>query len=219
MAVICRGFMPVQMTKKSVKPPAFRRSSTTTSTAFLSCTACTAPSTLFGSFGAAFLRVVATFLDALVFAMQAVYRSIEMVFLDMPRDGRWHQLVDRSAARQALPDHGRGHVARVRVDEENPRRAVTCDGFARDGGHSRPQLRCTLRRLVDAHPGPRDDDEMREVQEPEIPAPCGNSCKRVAAKNEKKLRRPPAGSVERPERVLGVRPSLSHELHVGHGAI
>src|SRR4051812_25879183 len=145
------------MTKKSVKPPALRRSSTTTSTAFLSCTAFTAPSTLFGSLGAAFFRV-ATFLDALVFAMQAVYRSIQVVCLDMPCDGPGHQLVDRFSAREPLPDRRRRDIARARVNDENARRSVTCDRLARNGRHPRTQLGRPLRRLIDRHARPRNHD-------------------------------------------------------------
>src|SRR5438093_8434317 len=128
------------MTKKSVKPPAFRRSSTTTSIPFLSCTACTAPMTLFGSLGAA-VFLVATFLDALVFAMQAVYRSIQVMFVDVPRHRRRHQLVDRLTARQPLANRRRRHVARVRVDEKNARRTVVVHVFARHREDARAQLR------------------------------------------------------------------------------
>ena len=63
-------------------------------------------------------------------------------------------------------------------------------------------------------PGPRDDDEVREVQEAWISVPRGNSCKRIAAENEEKLRRPPAEVMQRPQRVLRVRAALAYELHV-----
>src|SRR5687768_17082438 len=49
IAVIWRGLPPVQITKKSVNPPAFRRSRTTTSSAFLSSAARTAPATALGN--------------------------------------------------------------------------------------------------------------------------------------------------------------------------
>ena len=85
----------------------------------------------------------------------------------------------------------------------------------RGTGHIRgAQLRRTRRRLVDRDAGPRDDHEMREVQEARIPVPRGNSCKRIAAENEEKLRRPPAEMRAAPQRVLRVRAALAYELHV-----
>src|SRR5215216_6412373 len=138
-----RGFVPVQITKKSVNPPAFRRSSTTTSTAFLSSVAPTAPITLLGSFEAVFRRR-ATFLGALVFAMQAVYRSIQMVFVNVPRHRGRDQFIDRHAARQPLANGRRRDVARVSVNEKNPRLAVAADVFAGDGRHPLAQFRRAL---------------------------------------------------------------------------
>src|SRR5678815_6074090 len=94
-----------------------------TSSAFLSWTACTAPSTLRGSFAGAFRRV-AIFLETLVFAMQVVYRSIQMMLLDMPRDANWNEVVDWQPAREPFANHRRRDIARVRVDEKNLRRPV-----------------------------------------------------------------------------------------------
>src|SRR5262245_51184419 len=101
--------------------------------------ACTAPSTLRGSLGAAFRRV-ATFLDTLVFAMQVVYRSIQMVLLDVPCDARWNEFVNRQPVRQPLPNHRRRNIPRVCVDEKNSRRTVqSLIVFWRRRG-ARPQL-------------------------------------------------------------------------------
>src|SRR4051812_44234704 len=115
MAAICRALFAVQITKKSVNPPAVRRSSTTTSDAFLSCAAAIAVVTALGSFpvpdrarGArdvdagfaappAAVRVLllgALAGDAFVFAMQIVYRSIQVVREDVPGDRRRHEIVD-----------------------------------------------------------------------------------------------------------------------------
>src|SRR6266850_5013474 len=129
MALICRGFVPVQMTKKSVKPAALRRSSTTRSIAFLSSAARTAPATLLGNLGGAFFFValslcVATLLDPLVFAMQAAYRSIQTVFDDVPRDRRRHEIVNRLRRGQPLADLRRRDVARRRVHQKNARRTA-----------------------------------------------------------------------------------------------
>ena len=106
--------LAVQMTKKSVNPPALRKSSTTMSDAFLSRDASIAIETAFGNragpervraarvpdadFAAAPV-VLALLLgalagDAFVFAMQVVYRSIQTVRNDVPGDCRRHEVVD-----------------------------------------------------------------------------------------------------------------------------
>jgi hypothetical protein len=58
--------------------------------------------------------------DALVFAMQVVYRSVQMMRKDVPRDRRRHEIIDPLVGRKARADLGRGHVARVGVDGKYP---------------------------------------------------------------------------------------------------
>src|SRR6185436_7850399 len=141
-----------------------------TSTAFFSCTACTAPSTLRGSCGWAFRRT-AVFLDTLVFTMQVVYRSIQMMFLDVPCNARWNEIVNRQPAREALADHRRRHVARMRVNEEDSRRTFDSDIRVWRWRDARAQLRDARVCLVDRHSWPCDDDEMGEIQHPRISMP------------------------------------------------
>src|SRR4030095_3048420 len=108
------------MPKKSVNPPVFRRSSTTTSSAFLSQTAVTAAATSLGRRG--FLlspgRVVFV-LRALVVAMQVAYRTVEMVVHDVPGDGVRNQIVDRWARVQPRADHRGRNIAGPCFDEND----------------------------------------------------------------------------------------------------
>src|SRR5262245_5405837 len=100
MAWICLTLPPEQMTKKSVKPAAFRRTSTATSGAFLSAAAAIARSIWAGS--------VAIARRLSVFAMQSVGRAgcvrgapaagareIQSVLLDVLLDDRRHHALDR----------------------------------------------------------------------------------------------------------------------------
>src|SRR5258705_5681942 len=142
-ALIWRGFVPVQITKKSVKPPAFRRSSTTTSIAFLSSAARTAPATLFGNLGGVFFLVAAVVATLLVFkplvlAMQIVYRSIQMMSEDMPRDGCGNEIVNRLASGEPLANRSGGDVVRLRLHEKNAGGSTDNAFDLRRAAHARP---------------------------------------------------------------------------------
>src|SRR4051812_39226644 len=126
------------MTKKSVKASVFRRSSTTMSAAFLSRAAWMTAVTAFGSFGtvdrvrgvrvvvvAAFsaagvlvVRLGALAGDAFVFAMQVVYRSVQMMREDVPGDCRRHEIIDAFVRDQPGPNQRGRHVARARLHHE-----------------------------------------------------------------------------------------------------
>src|SRR5688500_14182395 len=98
------------------------------SSAFLSSAACTAPATAFGSLGARraagfFARAAAAPLlarrgalpvSALLFAMQVVYRSIQLMRHDVPRHRCGHEIINRKARGEPRPDLRRGDVARRR---------------------------------------------------------------------------------------------------------
>src|SRR5688572_32316753 len=135
------------MTKKSVKPPAFRRSRTTTSSAFLSSATRTALVMAFGNFGwpvglrAGLLDLTPSLLGlgpsllglgpsalglllVLRFAMQIVYRCrgiVQMMRVDIPCDRAGHQVVDRLAGGEAASDVTRRDVRCARLDQENAR--------------------------------------------------------------------------------------------------
>src|SRR5258706_7260557 len=169
IALICRGFVPVQITKKSVKPPAFRRSGTTTSIAFLSSAARTAPATLFGNFGGVFFlvaAVVATLLvfKPLVFTMQVVYRSIQMVSEDMPCDGRGNEIVNRLAGGEPFANRRGGDVVRLRFHEKNAGGTIGDAFTARRAAHACPQLRRTRGRHPHRCAWPGDDYERAEAE-------------------------------------------------------
>ena len=54
--------------------------------------------------------------DALVFAMQVVYRSVQMMREDVPCDRPGHEIIDPLVRCQPGADLCRRHVTRVRVD-------------------------------------------------------------------------------------------------------
>src|ERR671939_512029 len=111
IARICRALVPEQMRKKSVKPAALRKSSTTTSVAFLSPAARTALSTCFGRRWD--LRRFSVF--AMQPACRGVVRSVgappprrcrrvKSVLLNVLLHRRRHQAGDRLAVGNPPPD-------------------------------------------------------------------------------------------------------------------
>src|SRR4029450_1387605 len=205
MAVICRAFAPVQMTKKSVKPPVLRRSSTTTSSAFLSQTAITAAATSLGRRGflvspARLVFVLRGRSRPLVVAMQAAYRPIEMMVHDVPGDGVRHEVVDRLTRAEPRADHRRRNVARASFDENDSSLTVVWDRFSA-AMQSLTELRrprgCRLQtgaRACNHH-------EMRTVQYGWKLAPGGNFREGICAENEQNLARRAALGMHRPQRV------------------
>src|SRR5688572_1922468 len=128
------------MTKKSVKPPAFRRSRTTTSSAFLSSATRTALLTAFGNFGwpvglrAGLLDLTPSLLGlgpsalglllVLRFAMQIVYRCrgiVQMMRVDIACDRAGHKAVDRLPGGETTSDITRRDVRCAGLDQENAR--------------------------------------------------------------------------------------------------
>jgi len=159
--------------------------------------------TLRGSLGDGFRRT-AVFLETLVFAMQLVYRSIQMMLLNVPRDARRNEIVDRESARQPLANHRRRDVPRVRVNEVNPCRTLDIVVFPRGQRGARAQFRRTRRRVVDGRAGARNDHEMGKIEDARISVPRRNSCKRVGAENEEKLLRAPSAMMQRAQGVFGI---------------
>src|SRR3954447_18499181 len=72
------------------------------------------------AFGAAVLALLLGALagDALVFAMQLVYRSVQMVYENVPGDCRRHQIVNPFTRREARTNQRGRHVARACLDDE-----------------------------------------------------------------------------------------------------
>src|SRR5436190_16222373 len=169
MAWFCLTLPPEQMTKKSVKPAAFRRSRTTTSSAFLPAAAAIARSIWAGSFA------VARRLS--VFAMQSAgrgraggvgrapaarAREIQSVLLNVLLDDRRDHALDRPAGLGVGPDGAGRHIRRLCVDQNNP-------GLARRNGvigrrHPRRELGKALLEHRDRRARPRDDCEVGEIE-------------------------------------------------------
>src|SRR4029079_13325106 len=136
--------------------------------------------------------------------MQVVYRSIQMMFLNVPCDSRWNKIVNRQSAREALSNRRRRDIARMRVDEKNARPTVERLILLRWRRRPRLQLANTRHHLVDRDAGPCDDHEVGEIEHARVSVPRRNSCKRVGAQNEEKLRRFPTPIMERTQRVLRI---------------
>src|SRR5688572_16217455 len=54
-----------------------------------------------------------------VFAMQVVYRSVQMIGCDVSRHRGWHEVVDRTLLGETRTDRGRRDVSRVRLDAQD----------------------------------------------------------------------------------------------------
>src|SRR3954454_18695735 len=146
IACTCRAFCPEHNRKKSVNAGVCRRSSTTTSPAFLSSAARTA----FAMSPVSLLVLVVRRFS--VFAMQLVCRSrvrldadvpaIQPVLMDVSFDGMWNEAADTLAAKQLFANAGRRHIRGLRFDKQNRRSSVSRRG------------RCTQAHYVDrrAHP-------------------------------------------------------------------
>src|SRR3954469_18617676 len=234
MAAICRALFAVQITKKSVNPPALRRSSTTRSDAFLSWAAAIAVVTALGSLpapdrargardvdaGFAVTPAVRVLLlgalagDAFVFAMQVVYRSIQVVRVDVPGDRRRHEIVDAVTRGESSANPRGRHVTRARFDRKYPR-LVRVDGFHVGRLESHRNVRNAVERSARSSSRTRDHREVRSLQDVRIRSPARNFCKCIGAEDEEKLRWLPAFNVQRSQGVDRVRRAASLQLTVG----
>ena len=168
-----------------------------------------AAATGFGSLGVRGLvpAVVAVTARVLVFAMQASYRSIQMIREDVPRHRGRHEIVHRLLGTQPLPYQRRRHVTGLGKYGDDP-------GPGSAGAVV--ELRIPAQRIVHGDTGTSDHHEVCFVEYPRKLAPRGNFRKGVGAQDEEQLRSLPAFLLQDAQRVDGIRLACAGQLDVGY---